>query len=235
MRAEVSAAVRPRPVPSAARLYKRPFDLVFGVLLLVLLLPFATLVAFLVKATSRGSVLFRQERVGLNGQNFVMYKFRTMYHGVDSALHREYFKQYQQGIVAPNQVGTTYKLKRDPRITRLGGILRCLALDEIPQLFNVIKGDMSLVGPRPAIPYEVELYGQRDLLRLSVKPGITGLWQIKGRDVVDFATMIDLDLEYIARQSIARDLTIVLATVPALLLASVKHQCSRISPIRGGT
>jgi lipopolysaccharide/colanic/teichoic acid biosynthesis glycosyltransferase len=146
----------------------------------------------------------------------MLFKFRTMYHGAGDALHREYINLYLQGTPAPGQAGTLYKLRRDPRITPLGGILRRLALDELPQLFNVIRGEMSLVGPRPPLHYEVERYSERDLLRLSIRPGMTGLWQVRGRDVVDFKTMVELDLEYIRRQSFGLDLKILLATIPSL-------------------
>jgi lipopolysaccharide/colanic/teichoic acid biosynthesis glycosyltransferase len=198
-------------------LYKRPFDVVVAALLLVLTAPLFVVGALIVRATSPGPILFRQERLGRGGRPFTLYKFRTMYHGAGDALHREYINLYLQGAPAPGQAGTLYKLRRDPRITPLGGILRRLALDELPQLFNVIRGEMSLVGPRPPLRYEVERYGERDLLRLSIKPGITGLWQVRGRDVVDFKTMVELDLDYIRRQSFALDLKILLATIPSLL------------------
>jgi lipopolysaccharide/colanic/teichoic acid biosynthesis glycosyltransferase len=203
--------------------YKRPFDVLVATVLLVLTAPVAAVVASIVKLTSPGPILFRQERLGQYGCPFTLYKFRTMYHGAGIELHREYFRLYRQGIRAPGQPRPLYKLRRDPRITPLGGILRRLALDELPQLYNVLKGDMSVVGPRPPLRYEVEHYTPRDLLRLSVKPGITGLWQVRGRDVVDFETMITLDLEYIHRQSLALDLGILLATLPALVWAYIKH------------
>ena len=117
-----------------------------------------------------------------------------------------------------------FKLRHDPRITPVGGVLRRLGLDELPQLLNVIRGDMSLVGPRPPLAYEVEHYTRRHRRRLQVKPGITGLWQVQGRDVVDFETMIDMDLEYIERQSLPLDFGIVIATVPALLWAFITHR-----------
>jgi lipopolysaccharide/colanic/teichoic acid biosynthesis glycosyltransferase len=203
--------------------YKRPFDVLVATVLLVVTAPVAAVVALTVKLTSPGPILFRQERLGQYGCPFTLYKFRTMYHGAGVELHREYFGLYRQGIRAPGQPRPLYKLRRDPRITPLGGILRRLALDELPQLYNVLRGDMSVVGPRPPLRYEVEHYTQRDLLRLSVKPGITGLWQVRGRDVVDFDTMITLDLEYIHRQSLALDLWILLATLPALVWAYIKH------------
>ena len=204
-------------------LYKRPFDVLVATLLLVLTAPVAVVVALIVKVTSPGPILFRQERLGQNGRPFTLYKFRTMYHGACVELHREYFKLYRQGARAPGQPRPLYKLRRDPRITPLGGTLRRLALDELPQLYNVLRGDMSVVGPRPPLRYEVEHYTQRDLLRLAVKPGITGLWQVRGRDVVDFDTMITLDLEYIQRQSLALDLWVLLATIPALVWAYIRH------------
>jgi lipopolysaccharide/colanic/teichoic acid biosynthesis glycosyltransferase len=219
---EAAAPIAVLPRRSRPR-YKRPLDLIAGTVLLILAAPVAAVVAVVIKVSSRGPVLFLQERIGQDNRPFVMYKFRTMQHGTDTSLHRAYFAQYRQGIAAPGQSGKIFKLQRDPRIIPLGGLLRRLALDEIPQLFNVIKGDMSLVGPRPALAYEVADYSERDRLRLLAKPGITGLWQIKGRDVVDFDTMIDRDLEYISRQALALDLAILVATVPALIWAYVSR------------
>src|SRR5437763_874428 len=130
-------------------LYKRPFDVLVATLLLVLTAPVAAMVALIVKVTSPGPILFRQERLGQHGCPFTLYKFRTMYDGAAVELHREYFRLYRQGIRAPGQPRPLYKLRRDPRITPLGSILRRLALDELPQLYNVLRGDMSVVGPRP--------------------------------------------------------------------------------------
>jgi lipopolysaccharide/colanic/teichoic acid biosynthesis glycosyltransferase len=217
LNAEQTIGRTPSPV------YKRPFDVLVATLLLVLTTPLAAMVALIVKVTSPGPILFRQERLGQNGCPFTLYKFRTMYHGASAELHREYFTLYRQGVRAPGQPRPLYKLRRDPRITPLGGILRRLALDELPQLYNVLRGDMSVVGPRPPLRYEVEHYTQRDLLRLSVKPGLTGLWQVRGRDVVDFDTMIMLDLEYVQRQSLALDLWVLVATIPALVWSYVRH------------
>jgi len=203
--------------------YKRSFEVLVATLLLVLTAPVAAVVALIIKVTSPGPILFRQERLGQNARPFTLYKFRTMYHGADVEPHRAYFKLYRTGARAPGQARPIYKLRRDPRITPVGGTLRRLALDELPQLYNVLRGDMSLVGPRPPLLYEVEHYTARDLRRLSVKPGITGLWQVRGRDVVDFDTMINLDLEYIQRQSLALDLWVLLATMPALAWAYIRH------------
>lgn len=213
-------------LPSATRsspTYQRPLDLVGATFAALVLAPVAAVVAVLVKVSSPGPLFFQQMRVGLNGRTFVMYKFRSMYHGADQTVHQNYFEDYRQGKPAPDQKGDVYKLQRDARITPVGGVLRSLALDEIPQLINVIKGDMSLVGPRPPIPYELELYGQKEFARLTTKPGMTGLWQVKGRDNVDFDTMVSLDLEYIRRQSLRFDLGILLATIPTLISGYLKH------------
>jgi lipopolysaccharide/colanic/teichoic acid biosynthesis glycosyltransferase len=204
--------------------YKRPFDQILGALLLVVSAPVFGLTALLVKGSSRGPVFFRQERLGKDERPFLVFKFRTMYADVDSAPHREYFKRYLKGETAPGVDANLFKLRHDSRITPVGGVLRRLGLDELPQLLNVIRGDMSLVGPRPPLAYEVEHYTPRHRRRLQVKPGITGLWQVRGRDVVDFETMIDMDLEYIERQSLPLDFEIVIATVPALLWAFITHR-----------
>jgi lipopolysaccharide/colanic/teichoic acid biosynthesis glycosyltransferase len=216
-REEIGRAIGRQPI------FKRPFDLAVAIVLLPPAVAVSAIVAILIRISSPGPILFRQERVGLRARPFVMYKFRTMYHGADTQVHEEYFKRYLHGEVAPGQSRAIYKLRRDPRITPIGGILRRLALDELPQLLNVLKGDMSVVGPRPPLAYEVEHYSPRDRLRLSVKPGITGLWQIRGRDVVDFATMVDLDLEYIQRQSLRLDIAILLGTVPALIWTYIRQ------------
>jgi lipopolysaccharide/colanic/teichoic acid biosynthesis glycosyltransferase len=203
--------------------FKRLFDVSLACLLLALCTPLSIVVAVLIKLTSSGPVLFRQERIGRHGRPFVMYKLRTMAHGADPSVHEAYFQQYVKGVPAPGEDGVIYKMRRDFRITPVGRVLRRLALDEIPQLINVVKGEMSLVGPRPPLEYEVQLYSAHDFQRLEVMPGMTGMWQIKGRDSVDFSTMVELDLEYIRRQSLLLDLGIVLATVPALVWNCVKN------------
>lgn len=200
-------------------IYKRPMDILLGSILLTLLLPAFGLIALLVKMTSRGPVLFRQERLGLNATPFTLHKFRTMYVGADEHTHREYFQQYLRGASAPGESSNVYKLRSDPRITPVGGLLRRLGLDELPQMINVLRGEMSLVGPRPPLHYEVAHYTARHIARLAVKPGMTGLWQIQGRDVVDFESMIDMDLEYARRQSIWLDLKILFLTGPSVLWA----------------
>lgn len=203
---------------------KRAMDLICGSVLLAISAPLYATIALLVRLTSSGPVLFRQERIGLAGHPFEVFKFRTMYADADPGPHQQYFKQYLRGVRAPGQDRHLYKLRHDPRITPLGGVLRRLGLDELPQLVNVLKGDMSLVGPRPPLRYEVEHYDERHGRRLTVKPGITGLWQIRGRDVVDFETMIDMDLEYVDSQSLWLDFKILLTTVPALVWAYIRHR-----------
>lgn len=214
---------------------KRILDVTIVVLSFLLLLPLFVLIAILIKLDSPGPVLFTQKRVGakrktVNGrtswviQPFPFYKFRTMWMNTDSNLHQEYMEAYIAGDEAgmtklqPNQgFSTSYKLNGDPRVTRVGKFLRRTSLDELPQLWNVIRGDMSLVGPRPPIPYEVQKYQPEDFLRLAALPGITGLWQVSGRCETTFKEMIQLDLEYIEKQSIWLDTKILLLTVPAVI------------------
>jgi lipopolysaccharide/colanic/teichoic acid biosynthesis glycosyltransferase len=191
-------------------LIKRGLDLSITLALLIILLPVLGGIALLVLMSSPGPILFRQQRVGRDGRVFNFYKFRTMVHGNDHSAHREYYRCLVAGEV--DRSAGAFKMKNDPRVTRVGRILRRASLDELPQLINIVKGDMSLVGPRPAIPYEVEMYGSRELMRLRVKPGLTGLWQVSGRGTLSFDKMINLDLEYIASDSLALDLLILLRT-----------------------
>jgi exopolysaccharide biosynthesis polyprenyl glycosylphosphotransferase len=191
-------------------LAKRIIDVGLATLLLLLALPVVLTVGGMIKLTSSGSVLFRQTRCGLNGRRFVLYKFRTM---VEDAEHRRH------EVLHLNQMdGPVFKAKDDPRITRLGRILRKFSLDEIPQLWNVLRGDMSLVGPRPPIPEEVAQYERWQRRRLSMKPGLTCLWQIKGRNDVSFRSWMELDLEYIDSWSLSLDMEILLKTIPVVLL-----------------
>lgn len=216
------AAAPPRLAASGqldmeSRGYKRPFDIALSSLLLIATAPLVGLIALIVKLSSPGPVLFRQERIGRDGTTFTMFKFRTMYADVDSATHHEYFQQYMKGESAPGEAADVFKLRNDPRITPAGRFLRRLGLDELPQLVHVLGGDMSLVGPRPPLAYEVAHYEPRHLGRLRVKPGVTGLWQVWGRDRVNFEAMVDMDLAYVERMSIWLDLKIVLWTVPSLV------------------
>lgn len=189
---------------------KRAFDILGASLGLLLLCPVFLLIALLVKLDSPGPVFFKQKRVGLNGREFLMVKFRSMVIDAEAKL---------DGLKALNEVegGVTFKIAKDPRVTRLGRILRKTSLDEFPQLFNVLRGEMSLVGPRPPLPKEVALYTAEQKRRLTVVPGCTGLWQVNGRSKTTFQKMIELDLDYIENWSLRRDLVIMLKTIRVVL------------------
>ncbi len=234
-------ASRLRPWRAAARakgrpgyfLAKRILDCTLALLALVVLSPLLLVVAVLVRLTSKGPALFCQERVGYGGRHFKMYKFRSMYIDSDDALHRKAYEQFLRGersngkvdgmlVAAEESVSPIPRHKRsgvqrDPRITPLGYLLRRSSIDELPQLFNVLRGDMSLVGPRPPIPYEVSLYQSWHLKRLETLPGITGLWQVRGRSRVSFDEMVQMDIEYIEHQAFGYDLKLLLLTIPAVL------------------
>lgn len=203
------------PLSSSARILKRSSDLIISALAVALLLPLWLLIAFLIKLDSRGPVFYTQERVGMDGRLFLLYKFRTMVANADSELHREYQRAFIAGRAEANlgnEQKPTYKLLADPRITRVGKFLRKTSIDEVPQLLNVLLGDMSIVGPRPPIPYEVEAYELWHRKRLDMKPGLTGLWQVSGRNRLPFEEMVRLDLFYIENWSLLLDLKIILRT-----------------------
>jgi len=199
------------PTNEALMFVRRILDMVLSGVLLLFAVPLVMLpAAILIKLSSRGPVLFRQERCGLNGRLFIMYKFRSM---VDNA------EQLRFELEALNEMsGPVFKISRDPRSTLIGRIIRRWSIDELPQLFNVLRGDMSLVGPRPPLPQEVARYERWQRRRLSMKPGITCLWQISGRNEVSFEDWMKLDLTYIDNWSLLLDLKILLKTVPAVLL-----------------
>jgi exopolysaccharide biosynthesis polyprenyl glycosylphosphotransferase len=208
------------PLGQGARLLKRACDVVLGVFALVVLAPLWSVVALLIKLDSRGPVFYRQERVGMDGRIFLFLKFRTMLTGADDREHREYQRRYIEGRPDTNLGDSrrpVYKLHQDPRVTRTGRWLRRTSLDELPQLLNVLRGDMSVVGPRPPIPYEVESYALWHRKRLDMKPGMTGLWQVSGRNRLSFDEMVRLDLFYIENWSLWLDLKIMLRTLPVLL------------------
>lgn len=208
------------PLSDFARGVKRFSDIVISVLALVVLSPVWLLIAVLIKLDSRGPVFYRQERVGMDGRIFLVWKFRTMAVDADSEIHREYQRKLIAGDAGANvgdDQSPAYKLKNDPRVTKVGRILRRFSLDEAPQLFNVLRGDMSVVGPRPPIPYEVEAYELWHRKRLDMKPGVTGLWQVSGRNRLTFEEMVKLDLFYIENWSMLFDLKIILRTVLVLL------------------
>lgn len=207
------------PLSGAARFLKRASDLAIAALALLLLAPLWLLIALLIKLDSRGPVFYKQERVGMDGRVFLFYKFRTMHTGADDARHREFQRKYIKGEPESNlgdEQKPAYKLRGDERVTRLGNILRKTSLDELPQLFNVVRGDMSVVGPRPPIPYEVESYELWHRKRLDMKPGITGLWQVSGRNRLPFDEMVRMDLYYIENWSLLLDLKIILQTLPVM-------------------
>jgi lipopolysaccharide/colanic/teichoic acid biosynthesis glycosyltransferase len=198
---------------------KRILDILFT---LVILIPFCLvllIVAIMIRLDSEGPIIFRQRRVGQNGKEFNMLKFRSMYVNCDDMAHREAVKQYINGGTINGDVDTDnpYKLANDPRVTRVGRFLRKTSFDELPQFINVLRGEMTLVGPRPPIPYEVKEYGVRDQLRLYGKPGLTGTWQVYGRSRVTFHEMVEMDIAYIQQQSIWEDLKLIVLTVPVML------------------
>jgi len=199
---------------------RRAIDIVGSAVGLVLLGPLLVAIAVVVRCSSPGPALFRQERVGFRGRRFTMLKFRTMADGNDPAAHRDYLRSYIRDG-APAAVagdGTRiFKLARDPRVTPIGRWLRALSLDELPQLWNVLRGEMSLVGPRPFLSYEWDLYRPWQRRRLDVKPGCTGLWQVTARSRVSFEDMVILDLHYAHHGSVASDLWLIAQTVPAML------------------
>jgi exopolysaccharide biosynthesis polyprenyl glycosylphosphotransferase len=208
------------PLSDLERFVKRVSDIAISTVAIIFLSPVLALIALLVKLGSHGPVMFRQERVGMDGRIFLCYKFRTMHADADDAAHRKAYSKNIEGDTAAN-VGDHHapvfgKVKDDTRITRSGRWLRRSSLDELPQLFNVLKGDMSVVGPRPPIPYEVEEYALWHRKRLDMKPGITGLWQVSGRNRLTFDEMVRTDLYYIENWSLWLDLKIILLTLPAV-------------------
>jgi len=200
---------------------KRFVDLSLAGLVVIVFAPLLAVIALMVRLLSPGPVLFRQIRAGKDGNPFTFYKFRTMRHDTDDTLHREYATNFIGGkelrLRDEDKDEKVYKMPNDPRVTSIGRILRKTSLDELPQLFNVIKGDMSLVGPRPPICYELTIYKEWHKRRLRAKPGITGLWQVSGRSSVPFHDMVLLDLYYINRWSLLLDLEIMVKTIPVVL------------------
>jgi lipopolysaccharide/colanic/teichoic acid biosynthesis glycosyltransferase len=198
----------------ASLIVKRFMDIIGSVVAIILLLPLLALIAVAVKLSSKGPVLFCQKRVGQYGSLFTFYKFRSMYFKSASSIHETYAKQFISGEAKSENSSGLYKMSNDRRITPLGRVLRKTSFDELPQLFNVLRGDMSLVGPRPPIPYELEVYSPWHRRRLlEAKPGITGLWQVNGRSKTVFNDMVRLDLRYAANRSLWLDIAILAKTV----------------------
>lgn len=190
--------------------FKRFLDISLTLFALIVFSPFLLILAVVIKLDSRGPLLYRQVRVGRHGKHFSFYKFRSMYVDAD---------RRKAALMAQNEStdGVLFKMKQDPRITRVGRFIRKYSIDEIPQFFNVLQGDMSLVGPRPPLPSEVELYTLEDRKRLHVIPGITCIWQVSGRSDIPFKQQVELDKAYIQSQSIWKDILILLKTIPSVL------------------
>ncbi len=202
------------------RFFKRAFDAIAAAIGLLFLAPLFGVVALLIKLDSPGPVFFKQKRIGENGRPFEMFKFRSMRCDADPEIHKAYVQRLIKeniGVGAASGKQVSLKMEDDPRITRVGRIIRKTSIDELPQLLNVLRGDMSLVGPRPPLPYEVELYEEWHKHRLDVPPGVTGWWQVKGRNRVSFDEMIRMDLYYIEHRSFWMDLKILLLTPWAAL------------------
>jgi lipopolysaccharide/colanic/teichoic acid biosynthesis glycosyltransferase len=189
--------------------WKRPFDVTLVMLGLAVIWPVILVIALAVKLSSPGPVFFVQTRVGKGGQTFSIYKFRSMY--IDAEARRAALLEQS------DRAGICFKSRNDPRVTPVGRFLRRVSMDELPQIFNVLKGDMSLVGPRPALPEEVREYPARAMGRLATLPGITGLWQVSGRADIGFDDMIELDLGYVRKASFSTDLAILMRTFGAVV------------------
>ena len=191
-------------------LIKRVMDLVLGCLGLVFISPVMLWVAYKIhKEDPNGSVIFKQQRVGRNGELFTMYKFRSMCVNAEEQLNE---------LLDKNEIkGAMFKIQEDPRVTEFGKFIRRTSLDELPQLLNVIKGDMSLIGPRPPLQREVAEYTQYDMQRLLVKPGCSGLWQVSGRNDVHFDEMVDFDIDYIQKRGIRYDISLIIKTIKVMM------------------
>jgi lipopolysaccharide/colanic/teichoic acid biosynthesis glycosyltransferase len=222
----------PRRQAGLYGLIKRSLDLVAALCLLPLLLPMFLVIAAAIRLDSRGPALYRGQRVGYLGRSFTMFKFRSMVCEANPSLHREYVQRLMRGDqvfpcgdghddpAAPDppagRATPRYKLPDDPRITRVGRVLRATSLDELPQLINVLKGEMSLVGPRPEVPYALAAYQPWQWQRFQVLPGLTGLWQVSGRSTLPPSEMLRLDVEYAQRCCLRQDMAILLRTIPEL-------------------
>lgn len=198
---------------------KRILDIIFTLLILIPFVVVIVIFAVLIRIDSKGPVFFRQKRVGRNGVEFYMLKLRSMYVDSDDSVHRESIKLYMNGAALNENVDADnqYKLADDPRVTKVGRFIRKTSIDELPQFINVLRGEMTLVGPRPPLPYEVEEYGPREWIRLSGRPGLTGTWQVYGRSRVPFKKMVEMDIEYLRQQSLLEDLKLIALTLPVML------------------
>jgi lipopolysaccharide/colanic/teichoic acid biosynthesis glycosyltransferase len=199
---------------------KRMVDITFTLLLSPILLLVGAIVALAIRLDSPGPIFYRQKRVGQNGEEFEMLKFRSMYTDSSDTLHRQAVEQYLSGgLINGDDNERPNKLINDPRITKFGKFIRKTSIDELPQFWNVLRGDMSLVGPRPPLDYEVQQYSARDWLRLSGKPGLTGPWQVNGRSIVSFQEMVEMDIRYLQNQSLWQDCKFIVLTIPVMIFA----------------
>lgn len=194
--------------------WKRALDVAVILMSLPILMPLVVVIGMVIRAVSTGPVLFKQQRVGYRGSRFMCLKFRTMFCGAETATHQGHLQQ----LMAANVPMTKMDAKGDARIIPFGRLLRSSGLDELPQLINVLKGEMSLVGPRPCLPYEAANYLPWQMERFNTAPGLTGLWQVSGKNRTTFTKMIQLDIEYARTKSLILDLKIIFKTVPALLV-----------------
>lgn len=193
---------------------KRAFDLFLTIPGTIIISPLLLATTIAIRLDSRGPAIYRQKRAGLDGKIFEIYKFRSMFVNSDDSLHKKQIEAYSNGELDGNK---SYKIQDDPRITRVGKFIRKTSIDELPQLFNVLKGDMSLVGPRPVPIYEADKYNLWHSERLTAPPGITGLWQVSERSSASFDNQLRLDIRYIRNQSLKLNIQILLKTIPAVL------------------
>ena len=198
---------------------KRVMDVAIAIGLLLVFGVAMLLIMMCIWLDSEGPIFYKSKRVGADGVEFEMLKFRSMTHRCDDAAHRQAVSKFMNGqsIGDPKSTSGEYKLAHDPRITRIGHFIRRTSLDELPQLWNVLRGDMSMVGPRPPVPYEVTMYNSRAWLRLAGKPGLTGPWQVYGRSTVPFDEMVEMDISYLHSQSLLYDLKLMVLTAPAMI------------------
>jgi lipopolysaccharide/colanic/teichoic acid biosynthesis glycosyltransferase len=214
----------PVPIPG----WKRGLDIFLILLALPVLLPLAVFLTLLIRIVSPGPILFKQERVGFLGRRFMCFKFRTMVVNADTAVHQGHLNH----LMASDVPMVKMDAKGDPRVIRFGSILRSSGLDELPQLINVLFGDMSLVGPRPCLPYEYEKYLPWQRARFNAAPGLTGLWQVSGKNRTTFSEMIQLDIRYSQRKSLWLDLNIIFKTIPALIVQMRDNRAQRKASAR---
>ena len=215
-------------VESRVPAWKRALDLSIIALFSPVIVPVMVLIALTIKIVSRGPIFFRQDRVGFLGKPFICFKFRTMTLGSSTAVHQGYFKQ----LMESDEPMTKMDIMGDPRLIRLGSILRASGLDELPQLWNIVRGEMSLVGPRPCTPFEYSNYHPWQKKRFNTVPGLTGLWQVNGKNKTTFKKMIELDIAYVENKSMWLDIRIILKTVPVVLIQVKEIVQRRLKPLR---